>query len=60
MPVILPPEVYNLWLDLEIREPDQLLPLLAPYPDEDMEAYPVSRGGNSPSNDEPGCIERAA
>ncbi|MDQ3303302.1 MAG: SOS response-associated peptidase, partial [Actinomycetota bacterium] len=60
MPVILPPEVYDLWLDPGIREPDQLLPLLAPYPGEDMEAYPVSRRVNSPSNNEPGCIERAA
>jgi putative SOS response-associated peptidase YedK len=60
MPVILPPEVYDLWLDPGIREPDQLLPLLAQYPGEDMEAYPVSRRVNSPSNNEPGCIERAA
>lgn len=60
MPVILPPEDYDLWLDPEVREPDQLLPLLAPYPGEDMEAYPVSRRVNSPSNNEPGCIERAA
>ena len=60
MPVILPPEVYDLWLDPGIREPDQLLPLLAQYPGEAMEAYPVSRRVNSPSNNEPGCIERAA
>ncbi len=60
MPVILSPEVYDLWLDPEVREPDQLLSLLAPYPGEDMEACPVSRRVNSPSNDEPGCVERVA
>jgi putative SOS response-associated peptidase YedK len=60
MPVILPSEDYELWLDPDIHEPDQLLPLLAPYPVEGMEAYPVSRRVNSPSNDEPGCVERVA
>lgn len=60
MPVILPSEDYELWLDPDVNEPDLLLPLLAPYPVEDMEAYPVSRRVNSPSNDEPGCVERVA
>lgn len=60
MPVILPPEYYEPWLDPDLREPDQLLPLLAPYSTNDMEAYPVSRRVNSPSNDGPGCIEPAA
>ena len=60
MPVILPPDDYELWLDPEVREPDQLLPLLVPYPAEDMEAYPVSRRVNSPSNNEPDCVERVA
>ena len=60
MPVILPPEYHELWLEPAVREPDQLLPLLRPYPVEDMEAYPVSRRVNSPSNDGPGCVERVA
>ncbi len=60
MPVILPHEDYELWLDPAVREPEELLPLLAPYPADDMEAYPVSRMVNSPSNDDPGCIEPAA
>jgi putative SOS response-associated peptidase YedK len=60
MPVILPQEDYELWLDSTLREPDQLLPLLAPYPTNDMEAYPVSRRVNNPSNNEPGCVESVA
>jgi putative SOS response-associated peptidase YedK len=60
MPVILPSEYYELWLEPAVREPDQLLPLLNPYPTDEMEAYPVSRRVNSPSNDDPGCVERVA
>ena len=60
MPVIMPPEYYELWLEPAVREPERLLPLLEPYPAAEMEAYPVSRRVNSPSNDEPGCVERVA
>jgi putative SOS response-associated peptidase YedK len=60
MPVILPPEVYEIWLDPDLGETDQLLSLLAPYPPGDMEAYPVSRRVNSPSNNEPSCVESVA
>jgi putative SOS response-associated peptidase YedK len=59
MPVILPPDDYELWLDPDVHERDLLLPLLAPYAGE-MEAYPVGRKVNSPSNNEPGCVERVA
>ena len=60
MPVILPPEHYDLWLDPAVREAEQFLSLLVPNPTEDMEAYPVSRRVNNPSNDEPGCVESVA
>ncbi len=60
MPVILPPETHDLWLDPAVREAEQLLSLLVPYPTEDMEAYPVSRRVNNPSNNEPGCVESVA
>jgi putative SOS response-associated peptidase YedK len=60
MPVILPPEEYGLWLDPDMGEPEPLLDLLRPYPSDVMEAYPVSRRVNKPSNDEPGCVEPAA
>jgi len=57
MPVILAPEDYGLWLDPDVREAEPLLPLLNPYPDDVMEAYPVTRFVNSPSNDDQRCIE---
>ena len=60
MPVILPPETYDLWLDQDMRETEPLLDLLRPYPDDGMEAYPVSRFVNSPSNDDERCIESVA
>jgi putative SOS response-associated peptidase YedK len=60
MPVILPHEVYDLWLDSTVQDRDQLLSLLAPYPTEDMEAHPVSRRVNNPSNNEPQCVESVA
>jgi putative SOS response-associated peptidase YedK len=60
MPVILPPESYELWLDPGVEERDPLTDLLRPYPAEDMEAYPVSRFVNNPSHDDPRCVEPAA
>jgi putative SOS response-associated peptidase YedK len=60
MPVILHPEDYDLWLDPDFDEKEPLSTLLKPYPAEAMEAYPVSRVVNSPSNNEPSCIESVA
>src|SRR6266571_4881929 len=39
------------WLNPDESEPDKLVKLLHPYPASEMEAYPVSRLVNSPSND---------
>jgi len=60
MPVILHPEDYDLWLDPDFDEKEPLTGLLKPYPAEMMEAYPVSRSVNSPSNNEPSIIESVA
>ncbi|MBE7553850.1 MAG: SOS response-associated peptidase [Anaerolineales bacterium] len=57
MPLILPREAYEQWLDPAERTPDQLNSLLKPYPAELMTAYPVSRLVNSPKNDSPALIE---
>ena len=57
MPVILTRESEAVWLDPAIQEPARLLPLLKPYPAEEMEAYPVSARMNNPSHDGPECIE---
>jgi putative SOS response-associated peptidase YedK len=57
MPVILPRTAESLWLDRTVADPQALLPLLAPYPAELMEAYAVSPLVNSPRNNTPACIE---
>jgi putative SOS response-associated peptidase YedK len=51
MPVILKPEDEARWLNLDIVEPEQLLPLLTPYPSEAMVCYEVSSQVNSYHND---------
>jgi putative SOS response-associated peptidase YedK len=60
MPVILKPAAWLVWLGEEAAEPPQLKELLAPYPAEDMIAWPVGvRVGNVKNND-PGLIEPRA
>ncbi len=59
MPVILHPEAHLRWLDPAERKPDELAPLLLPFPAADMTAYPVSTLVNSPSNDVPACASPA-
>ncbi len=56
MPVILPQDAYAEWLAPNQQSADTLQPLLIPYSDEEMEAYPVSRFVNRPTNDSPECI----
>ena len=53
MPVILRPEDYTRWLDGS-SSVENLKPLLAPYPEGELEAYPVSSYVNSPKNTGPG------
>lgn len=60
MPVILHSEDYEMWLDSDFDEREPLTSLLKPFPADAMEAYPVSRRVNKPSNNEPGVIEPAA
>jgi putative SOS response-associated peptidase YedK len=56
MPVILRPADYARWLD-PATGPQEAARLMAPYPDGELEAVPVSRTVNSPRNDVAGCIE---
>jgi putative SOS response-associated peptidase YedK len=51
MPVMLPPDVEDAWLTTPAENARDLLPLLCPYPDDWMEAIPVSKAVNSPTND---------
>jgi putative SOS response-associated peptidase YedK len=57
MPVIVGPQLYDTWLSTNIQDPDPLLPILEPYSPEPMAAHPVGTWVNTPSNDDPRCIE---
>ncbi len=57
MPVILPPEHWDTWLDPDNDDADGLATLLLPLPAERMRAHPVSTHVNKPANDDPACIE---
>lgn len=53
MPVILPQEAEDIWLDTALDDSVALTQLLEPYPDNLMEAFEVSKLVNSASNDIP-------
>jgi putative SOS response-associated peptidase YedK len=57
MPVIVKPRDYRRWLD-PMTPGDELKPILEPYLDGELEAYPVSRRVNSRKNDDAQCTER--
>lgn len=57
MPVILEPDIWDIWLDPMIEKASDVLPLLAPCAPEKIEAHPVSRYVNSPRNDDAKCIQ---
>ncbi len=57
MPVILNPADYHTWLDPREGKPEEFLHLLVSYPDELLEARPVSTYVNSPKNNSPLCIQ---
>ena len=54
MPVILRPEVYDLWLDAD-RRVDALRQMLKPYDEGQMRRYAVSQRVNNVANDDPQC-----
>jgi len=56
MPVILDPKDYEAWLDPAPQPPDNLMPLIRPYPADKMSAHPVTTLVNKPSNDRPECV----
>lgn len=58
MPAIVPPKEYGVWLDPAVTDPGRVAPLLAPFPEDQMEAWPVSARVNRPTEDDPGLIDR--
>ncbi len=58
MPVILPRDRWDAWLDPDNVDIDELRALLEVYPGDDMTEYPVSTLVNKVSNDTPDLIKR--
>ena len=58
MPVIVPPEAFNLWLDCANVDVETAMILVAPAPDAMLEAYEVSTAVNRTANDNPALVER--
>lgn len=57
MPAMLAPQDEAPWLDHHLSDPAQLRQMLRPYPDDLLEAYPVSTRVNSPAHEGPELIE---
>jgi putative SOS response-associated peptidase YedK len=57
MPLILEPADYDVWLDTSQKTAQPIQPLLRPFRDDALVANPVSRLVNSPSHDDPRCVE---
>jgi len=57
MPVILDPDVYDLWLDPGMRNVDAVRELLGPYDARAMRSYPVSNRINHVTNDDEECSQ---
>jgi putative SOS response-associated peptidase YedK len=60
MPVILPRDAEDFWLDPAVQDSAALSDVLASYPADQMEAYEVSALVNSVSNNTPEVLERVA
>lgn len=56
MPVILPKEQYEFWLDVEFKGRERLEGLLVPCPEDQLQVRPVSKLVNKVANDDPECI----
>ena len=57
MPAILGKEARDAWMDPAAKNGPDMLRLLVPYPDREMEAFSVSTRVNAPTFDDPACIQ---
>ena len=57
MPVVLPRDMEEFWLDSAINDPEVLSSVLTPHPNDAMKVYEVSDLVNSAANDSPEVIE---
>ena len=58
MPVIVPPEAFDLWLDCANVDAETAAALIAPAPENLLEAYEVSTAVNRTANDNAKLVER--
>ncbi len=56
MPVIVPPEKFDVWLDVGQYGPREVTPLMVPAPNDLLAFHPVSTRVNRVANDDPGLI----
>ena len=56
MPVILPQESYDLWLDPGFKDVEALAEFLVPFDASKMRSFPVSTRVNAVTNDDPECV----
>lgn len=57
MPVIIPKDQEDRWLDPELQDPKEIQAMLSQYPASEMEMYEVSARVNSPAFDGPEAIQ---
>lgn len=57
MPVIMPPDTYDLWLDPAFENTGELSQVLRPFNPSLMRRYPVSSRVNSVKNDDVKCLD---
>jgi putative SOS response-associated peptidase YedK len=60
MPVIVPPEAFDLWLNCTDVDVETAAALIAPAPEDLLEAYEVSTAVNRTANDNPKLLEPLA
>lgn len=60
MPVIVPRDAFDLWLDTDHVDARTAAAILQPAPDDLLEAYPVSTAVNRTANDNPKLLEPLA
>jgi putative SOS response-associated peptidase YedK len=60
MPVIVPPDAFDLWLNCAEVDAQTAAALIAPAPEDLLELYPVSAAVNRTANDNPKLVEPLA
>ena len=56
MPVIVPEDRYDLWIDRGVQDVADLAPVMRPHPDEALRAFAVGLTVNNPRNEGPECL----